>query len=30
VDAIFDAVTSFQGNESRLDDMTAVAVRITA
>jgi phosphoserine phosphatase RsbU/P len=28
VDAIFDAVTSFQGDESRLDDMTAVAVRM--
>jgi sigma-B regulation protein RsbU (phosphoserine phosphatase) len=29
VDAIFDAVTSFQRHEPRLDDMTAVAVKIT-
>jgi sigma-B regulation protein RsbU (phosphoserine phosphatase) len=28
VDAIFDAVTAFQSNDQRLDDMTAVAVKI--
>ena len=30
VDAIFDAVASFTGTRDRVDDMTAVAVRITA
>ena len=30
VDAIFDAVASFSGTRNQIDDMTAVAVRITA
>jgi sigma-B regulation protein RsbU (phosphoserine phosphatase) len=30
VDAIFDAVAAFAGNEPRNDDMTAVAVKITS
>ena len=30
VDAIFDAVTAFRGSSAQSDDMTAVAVRITA
>lgn len=30
VDAIYDAVTSFRGNAPQTDDMTAVAVKITA
>jgi sigma-B regulation protein RsbU (phosphoserine phosphatase) len=30
VDAIFEAVTVFRGSSPQLDDMTAVAVKITA
>jgi sigma-B regulation protein RsbU (phosphoserine phosphatase) len=30
VDAIFDATASFRGNQAQTDDMTAVAVKITA
>jgi sigma-B regulation protein RsbU (phosphoserine phosphatase) len=30
VDAIFDAVSSFRGNEPQVDDMTAVAIKIGA
>ncbi|MND04154.1 Stage II sporulation protein E (SpoIIE) [compost metagenome] len=30
VDAIFEPATSFRGGEPQNDDMTAVAVRITA
>jgi sigma-B regulation protein RsbU (phosphoserine phosphatase) len=30
VDAIFDAVITFRGTEPQFDDMTAVAVKITA
>jgi sigma-B regulation protein RsbU (phosphoserine phosphatase) len=30
VDAIFDAVITFRGTEAQADDMTAVAVKITA
>jgi sigma-B regulation protein RsbU (phosphoserine phosphatase) len=30
VDAIFDAVTAFRGDRPQSDDLTAVAVRITA
>jgi len=30
VDAIFDAVITFRGTGPQLDDMTAVAVKITA
>jgi serine phosphatase RsbU (regulator of sigma subunit) len=30
VDAIFDAVSEFRGNQPQNDDMTAVAVKITA
>ena len=30
VDAIFDAVLSFRGAESQVDDMTAVAIKITS
>ena len=29
VDAIFDAVTTFHGAATHVDDMTAVAVKIT-
>jgi serine phosphatase RsbU (regulator of sigma subunit) len=30
VDAIFDAVITFRGTEAQADDMTAVAVKVTA
>jgi len=30
VDAIFDAVVAFRGTGPQVDDMTAVAVKITA